>query len=202
MSRRESWNDRYAASELVWGAEPNRSLVATLAAVEPHGRALDLACGEGRNAIWLALQGWRVTAVDFSGVAIERAHRLAKDAGASIEFVCEDATAYAPEPAAYALVVILYMQVPSEERRRALVRAHSAMADGAELMMIGHALDNLDEGVGGPQDPAVLWQPEEIATELAELGLEVESTELLRRPVEDKGVAIDAMIRAHAPQRS
>jgi 2-polyprenyl-3-methyl-5-hydroxy-6-metoxy-1,4-benzoquinol methylase len=67
---REDWNARYAASELLWTAEPNRLFAAEIAGLEP-GRALDLACGEGRNAVWLAEQGWRVTAVDFSDVALE-----------------------------------------------------------------------------------------------------------------------------------
>src|SRR4051812_50095966 len=71
-----AWDERCAATGLVWSAEPNRSVVAELADVRP-GRALDLAAGEGRNAIWLAVRGWRVTAVDFSAVAIDKGRRLA-----------------------------------------------------------------------------------------------------------------------------
>ena len=76
---RQGWNERYAAHDLVWGAEPNRFLAEELAALPAQGRALDLACGEGRNAIWLAKRGWQVTAVDYSSVAVERARRLARE---------------------------------------------------------------------------------------------------------------------------
>ncbi|MFE1785435.1 class I SAM-dependent methyltransferase [Streptomyces sp. NPDC059506] len=70
------WDERYASRELVWGAEPNRWLVREVEDLAP-GRALDLAAGEGRNALWLADRGWRVTAVDFSRTALDRGRRLA-----------------------------------------------------------------------------------------------------------------------------
>ncbi|MBW2282173.1 MAG: class I SAM-dependent methyltransferase, partial [Deltaproteobacteria bacterium] len=78
--KRQDWNTRYSSADLVRGSEPNRFVAEHLGDVEPgtQGRALDLACGEGRNSIWLASQGWRVTAVDFSDVAIERARKLAE----------------------------------------------------------------------------------------------------------------------------
>jgi len=76
-----AWDERYRAVDLVWGSEPNRFVAEALGAREPAGRALDLACGEGRNAIWLAQRGWRVTGVDYSPVAIARAHELAGTAG-------------------------------------------------------------------------------------------------------------------------
>ncbi|PLW74405.1 class I SAM-dependent methyltransferase, partial [Streptomyces sp. DJ] len=75
MDSRE-WDERYASRELVWGAEPNRWLVREVEDLAP-GRALDLAAGEGRNALWLADRGWRVTAVDFSRTALDRGRRLA-----------------------------------------------------------------------------------------------------------------------------
>ena len=73
---RHDWDARYAGEQLVWSAEPNRFLVAEVDGLPP-GRALDVACGEGRNAIWLAEHGWMVTAVDFSAVAIDKGRRLA-----------------------------------------------------------------------------------------------------------------------------
>ncbi|MDT3443370.1 class I SAM-dependent methyltransferase [Pseudofrankia sp. BMG5.37] len=74
------WDARYRASELVWGLAPNRFVAAELADLPP-GRALDVACGEGRNAIWLASRGWHATGLDFSDAAIDRARRLATEAG-------------------------------------------------------------------------------------------------------------------------
>ena len=77
------WDERYAAAELIWTAEPNRFLVAEVNGLAP-GRALDLACGEGRNAVWLAAQGWEVTGVDFSRAGLDKAHRLAPQRHATL----------------------------------------------------------------------------------------------------------------------
>jgi SAM-dependent methyltransferase len=80
------WDRRYGGRELLWTGEPNRFLVAETAALRP-GSALDLACGEGRNAVWLAEQGWRVTGVDFSEVALEKARGLADARGVDAGWV-------------------------------------------------------------------------------------------------------------------
>lgn len=196
MSKREQWNQRYGAADLVWGAEPNRFLAEELGSVEPVGRVLDLACGEGRNAIWLASRGFEVTAVDFSDVAIERARKLAAARGVEVAWVCEDVTAYEPEAGAFDRVVILYLQVPSADFRRALGHAVRALAPGGELLLIGHALRNLTDGVGGPSQPDVLWDPPTLSDTLCELGLEVARADEVLRPVEGKGTAIDLLIRA------
>lgn len=193
MSKRDAWNSRYSTAELVWGADPNRFLEAELGDVPPEGRALDLACGEGRNAIWLAARGWQVTAVDYSEVAIERAQGLAAHAGVEVEWICADLTRWTPEARAFRLVVILYLQVPGEDRRRILERAASALAPGGALLIIGHARRNLAEGTGGPQDPDLLLEPEEVSAELEAVGLRVERAEHLRRPVETDAGEVDAI---------
>lgn len=190
---RDAWNERYRAADLVWGTDANCFVEEALGAREPGGRALDLACGEGRNAIWLAKRGWRVTAVDYADVAIERARKLAASAGVEVEWVCEDATSYAPDPEAFALVVVSYLQVGRAERRLVLAHAAKALAPGGELFMIGHALRNLLEGVGGPQDPSVLWDPEEIADDLRAVGLRVERCEEVVRKVESEPGAQEAI---------
>src|SRR3954451_12309922 len=99
-----AWDERYAATGLVWSAEPNRSVVAELADVRP-GRALDLAAGEGRNAIWLAGRGWRGTAVDFSAGAIDKVCRLAGDGHVEVEWVVCDVLAFRPGPASFHCVL-------------------------------------------------------------------------------------------------
>jgi len=83
---REAWNQRYADAELVWSAEANGFLVQEVADLPP-GRALDLGAGEGRNAIWLGERGWRVTAVDFSGVGLQKARRLAEARGVEVNWI-------------------------------------------------------------------------------------------------------------------
>jgi SAM-dependent methyltransferase len=195
------WDRRYSATGLVWGAEPNRFLVAEAADLAP-GRALDLACGEGRNALWLAARGWRVTGVDFSRVAVERAREAATGRGLDARFEVGDVTA-GPVPGAPAdLVVVMYLQVPASARAAALAGAAGALAPGGTLLVVGHADVNPDEGWGGPGDRAVLYGPEEIAALLE--GLVVERAERVPRPVETAdGVrtAIDTLVRVHRPRR-
>ena len=198
---RQDWNTRYAGADLVWGSEPNRFVAEQLAGVEP-GRALDLACGEGRNSIWLASQGWRVTGVDFSDVAIERAQKLSERRGVDVDWTVADATAYEPEAAVHDLVLIAYLQVPAEDRRRVLANAVQALAPGGQLFLIAHALRNLEEGWAGPSSPHVLWDPPETRSDLEAAGLRVSSCAEVLRPVEtDEGTrhAIDTLARASLP---
>lgn len=196
---RKDWNIRYAAQELLWGAEANRFLAEDLEAVPPRGRALDLACGEGRNAIWLAKLGWVVTAVDYSEVAIERARQLAAAQQVAVEWIEADVTTFVPEAGAFQLVIIAYLQLPESSRREVLAHAASALGGGGTLFMVGHARLNLVHGVGGPRQPEVLWDPSELRHEVAAFGLSIRHTAHVRRPVETaEGVkdAIDTVLRA------
>ena len=113
-----AWDARYAAAELVWSAEPNRFLVAEVSDLAP-GRALDVACGEGRNAIWLAERGWDVTGADFSPTALDKARRLADGRGVTVRWLLADAVTDPVEPAAFDLVAVFYLQLPSEQRAEA-----------------------------------------------------------------------------------
>jgi len=197
-SRREVWNKRYAAGELVWGADPNQFVAEAFADVPPRGRALDLGCGEGRNTIWLAERGWPSTGVDYSRVSIERARKLAAHRGVELRFVEADVTTWNPERGAYALVIVSYLQLPADDLRRVWALAATALDVGGELFLIGHAGRNLEEGSGGPRDSEVLWDPDEIADELRRLELVVDRAEHVWRAVEDAPcAAIDARIRAH-----
>jgi SAM-dependent methyltransferase len=199
--QRADWNNRYAAKELVWGTDPNRFAAEALADAAPD-RALDLACGEGRNAIWLATLGWQVTGVDFSDVAIERATKLAGARGVEVDFRVADATEFRDEPGSRSLVVISYMQVPRDDRRAVLANAAAALAPGGRLFMIGHALRNLEDGHGGPSSPKVLWDPEALRDDVEAAGLRIERCDEVDRPFEgDDGthVAIDTLLEAEKP---
>lgn len=194
--RRELWDERYAGAEMVWSAEPNRFVVEELADLPP-GRALDLGAGEGRNAIWLAEQGWRVTAVDFSPVGLAKAARLAEHRNVAVEWVEADLREYAPERDGFDLVLIAYVHLLPAEFAGVLRRAAAALAPGGTLLVVGHDIDNLAHGHGGPQDPAVLHRADAIIGQLP--GLAIRRAGQARRPVPADGgdrVALDTVVRA------
>lgn len=201
------WDERYAGSDLVWGSGANRWVVEQVAGLAP-GRAVDLACGEGRNAVYLAEGGWHVTGVDFSAVAIDKARRLARsrvaDAGAraagSVTWVCADITSYRPEPVDLAMVI--YAHLPRAARLAVLGAAAAALRPGGIVLVVGHNTRNVTEGTGGPQDPDILYTAADIAADLAgvdpELVVDVASEPL--RPVAGSDrPAIDTVVRAHRP---
>ncbi|MEX2625453.1 MAG: class I SAM-dependent methyltransferase, partial [Ilumatobacteraceae bacterium] len=183
------WDERYAGQELVWSAEPNRFVVEVVDGWPP-GRALDVACGEGRNAIWLARQGWDVAAVDFSSVAIDRGRRLADEAGVQVTWECADVTTHPLGDAEYDLVLLAYLQLPDDLLGPVLRRAAAAAASGGAVVVVAHARDNLAHGVGGPQDPSVLPTPDEVVAHLGDLT--VERAEHVRRRVDTPDGVRDA----------
>ncbi len=195
--RREDWDKRYASVESLWSPKPNRFLVAEVATLAP-GRALDLACGEGQNAIWLATLGWEVTGVDYSEVAIAKAKARAERDAVRADFVCADLASYEPEAAAFDLVLVLYLHIPGAERHGVLDSAAAALAPGGTFILLGHDSTNLTDGVGGPSDPAILYTPDDIAHELP--GLEIEKAERVLRDVRgEERDAIDALVKARRP---
>lgn len=200
--KREDWNRRYAEKEFVWSLEANRFLVEEAAALPP-GRALDLAAGEGRNALWLAERGWHVRAVDFSEVAIGKAKALAaaRRLEGRAEFLVADLGDYEPEAGHFDLVMLFYLQVPRSDLLPILARAARAVAPGGTFLLVGHDSANLTQGYGGPSSPAVLYTAEEIVAVLGE-GFEIEKAARVERPVEtDAGVkvALDCLVRARRP---
>lgn len=192
-----AWDARYAAADLVWSAGPNQFVESECADLSP-GRALDLAAGEGRNAIWLARRGWDATAVDFSQVALDKGRQIAGDT--EVAWVCADATGWAADPV-FDLVVVAYLQLPADERRAALRAAFASLAPGGTLLVVAHDSTNLAEGTGGPQDPSVLYTAEDVLGDLADLPFEVERAERVGRVVEaghggdDRRTAYDCLVR-------
>ncbi len=193
----QTWDERYRERELVWSADPNE-FVARETSDLPPGRALDLAAGEGRNAIWLARRGWEVQAVEFSPVAIDKGRRLAEHAGVEVTWTLADLTE-APDLAPADLVLLIYLHLPQPHGDAALRHAAGLVRSGGTLLVVGHARRNLTDGYGGPPDPDLLAQPEEVATVLADAGLEVQRAEEVIRTVDtDDGPrnAIDLLVRA------
>ncbi len=196
------WDRRYAGSELVWSAGPNR-WVEEVAADLPPGRALDLAAGEGRNALWLAERGWTVTAVDFSAAGLARARSLAErrlgEHADRVQLVEADLREYTPARHGADLVIVAYLQVDERLRRDALRAAADAVAPGGLLLVVAHDSDNLAHGFGGPPNPAVLYTAQDAASDIEGRGLQVLRAEPRTRDVStDAGprTAIDAFLLA------
>ena len=193
-----SWDRRYEGRELVWTAEPNPFLVAETETLVP-GRVIDLACGEGRNAIWLAERGWQAVGADFSEVGLRKARELAKRRGVNVEWVAADLLDYRPDPRAFDLVLVFYLQLSATERRPILRAAAEAVAPNGTFLLVAHDSSNLQHGHGGPQDPAVLYTADDVVDDLADAGLQVERAERVERQVQTpdgERIALDALLRA------
>lgn len=187
-----AWDERYSGAD--WPTEPDGPLVELASALEP-GRAIDLGCGPGRNAIWLARQGWRVTGVDASGVGLAQAKERATREELFLELVHADLLSYVPSQAGFDLVVVANLHFAPEERGLFFARAVAAVAPGGHLFVTGHHLDSL--GQVGPPFPERLYTEELLRELLAPLRFEVRRYE---RPVGGGGqLAVDAVAWASAP---
>jgi SAM-dependent methyltransferase len=134
----DEWDDRYASrGDGLWSGRVNGVLAAELSG-HPPGRALDVGCGEGADAIWLAQAGWEVTGLDVSQVALSRAAEHAAAAGVTVRWVCADLAASPPEAGGYDLVSVHYpalLHTPGDDAIRALL---GAVAEGGTLLVVGH----------------------------------------------------------------
>jgi SAM-dependent methyltransferase len=196
---KHEWDRRYAGSELLWTA-PNRFLVAETSDL-PAGRALDLATGEGRNAVWLAEQGWQVVGVEFSQVGLTKAEQLAADRGVEVDWVEADLLEARPEPRTFDLVLIFYLQVPQVDGQPIASAAAAAVAVGGTLLLVAHDSSNLEHGHGGPKNANVLYTPEDVVRDLEGNGLQIERAAVVERRVdtpEGERTALDSLVRAPA----
>ena len=190
--RAEEWDERYAEKQQ-WSAGPN-ALIADLLGDLPPGDAVDLAAGEGRHALWLAGLGWRVTAVDFSGVGLDRG-RMQPGAD-RVTWVTADVTTWSAGPASLDLVLVAYLHLPEAETVAVLRGAVGWLRPGGRLLVLGHDVENITDGVGGPQEPAILHSVDRLAP-VAEL-LDVDRLEQVRRET-PAGTALDTLVWGRRP---
>lgn len=201
----KSWDERYRSGRM-WSVAPNRWVVQELSGTAP-GRALDAACGEGRNAIWLAQQGWSVVGVDYSQVALDRArqtHASLEDDDLDLTWIQADITMDRAVQGTYDLVLASYVHLVSYERTPLLRAAASTLAPGGTILVVGHDSTNLTEGYGGPQDASLLYTAKDVADDLQDMissgVIAVDRADRVAREVETEDgvrVAWDALFRAH-----
>ena len=160
QERRAQWNQRHRDREIESDG-PDATLVAQVAGLSPK-RALDVACGSGTNAVWLASAGWRVTGVDWSAAGLKKARARATRAGVAVAWIEADLLDWTPPPAAFELVTALYLHLVPAERRIVYAAVARAVAPGGHLLVIGH--DRSHDGPGP--------EPERLFT-AAELGEEI-----------------------------
>jgi SAM-dependent methyltransferase len=196
--RRLGWDERHKAGDFE-GRGPNPTLVAALSGLASQGirpgRALELACGSGTNAVWIASQGWRTTAVDWSPVGLDNGRAKAEAAGVDVEWLERDLFAWSPPARSFDLVVIVYLHFPLHERGPVYERAAAAVAPGGRLVVVGHHRLQEGEGIPGP-DPDRLFTPAEIASPLqaADDELELERADVMRHVPPPGHGSIDALI--------
>ena len=162
----EFWNERYGSHGSLWSGNPNRYLVSEVSGLAP-GTALDAGCGEGADAIWLARQGWQVTGLDVSTVALQRAAAHAASAGAEIagriDWQHADLLTWEPGAARYDLASAQYMHLPPGLRESVFGHLAAAVAPGGTLLIVGHHPSDLQTTMRRPPLPELFFTGDDIA---------------------------------------
>ncbi len=197
------WDERYRSSSALWSGHPNPQLVAEAAAL-PAGTALDVGCGEGGDAIWLAEHGWQVTAVDLSVVALERAAAQAVKIGADvarrITWQHADLGSWVPAAASYDLVSAQFMHLPKDLRELINRRLAESVAPGGTLLIVGHHPSDLQTTIPRPPLPELFFTAADVAASLSPREWEIVVQEARPRGAQDpdgRSVTIhDTVLRA------
>lgn len=157
----EFWDGRYGSEDKVWSGNPNPQLVDRVTPLTP-GRALEVGCGEGADAIWLARHGWEVTAIDVSRVALEKGAVHAADTGVNVTWRRVDLAGWPGEPGAYDLVSAQFMYLDQPALADLYRALGDSVASGGTLLLVGH--HPIDPRHGEHDFPDVRWTGEEAAT--------------------------------------
>lgn len=167
------WDERYATADYFYGKEPNDFLREQLGRLPKGGKVLCLAEGEGRNAVFLAREGFQVTAVDGSRVGLQKLEALAQEAGVSIPTLCADLAEFKIEPQAWDAIIAIWCHLPSTLRRKVHAASVQGLRPGGVFLLEAYRPEQLNYGTGGPKDPDFLMNLEILRSDLIGLRLEV-----------------------------
>ena len=194
----EAWEERYRETpDGRWSGNPNAVLVSEVSDLVP-GRALDVGCGEGGDALWLAARGWAVTGIDISTVALARATQHAESQGLQIRWAHVDLVQNPPEPGRFDLVTAHFMQLPATERVALYAALAKAVAPGGTLLLVGHDPSGMPPG--GPHLHDMFFTAEQLAAELDGGEWDIRTVEARPRPWTDPdgnaSIIKDAVLKA------
>jgi len=162
------WDERYSAKEYAYGTNPNKFLEANVSSI-PKGKVLSLAEGEGRNAVFLAKQGYSVTAVDSSLVGLSKARKLAEDNGVTVEFIHTDLAEYDLGENKWDGIVSIFCPLPSSIRKQLHKKVEAALKRNGVFLLEAYTPAQLKYGTGGGNSVDVMQSKESLSLELAGL---------------------------------
>ncbi|TDD54746.1 class I SAM-dependent methyltransferase [Saccharopolyspora elongata] len=194
VTGQEFWDERYSSEDQLFSGEPNGALVAEAADLPP-GQALDVGCGEGADALWLARRGWQVTAVDVSQVALERAARVAAG-GPEVAWTRADLNTAAPPALAFDLVSVHYFPLVKQPGHAALRGLLASVAPGGTFLFVGHDMTDMPPEAAYGFEPSEFYQPHEIAELLDGDWTVLVDESRLRNPPSPGGHTHDTVLRA------
>lgn len=163
------WDQNFSAAGFKYGTTPNAFLVEQAHHLQPGCDVLVPGDGEGRNGVWLAQQGHRVTAMDGSVVGLQKAQALAAERGVTLQTVLGDLSDWAPTPATFAAVVLTFVHLPASIRAAAHQRLVAGLAPGGLLILESFHPLQLQHHSGGPKDAAMLYTPALLREDFEEL---------------------------------
>ena len=176
----QMWNERFGSAEYVYGFEPN-DFLREQAMTLPRGKALSLAEGEGRNAVWLAKQGFDVWSVDSSSAGVAKTLKLAESHGVTVHATVGDLADYVIEPATWDVIVSIFAHTPPPIRRRIHQQVVKGLRHGGVYLLEAYTPAQIALGTGGPKDPSLMPTVELLADELS--GLQFDRLEEVTRDV-------------------
>jgi len=198
VSTRDFWNEKFANTEYAYGTEPNDFLVSAVTKLK-RGATLSLAEGEGRNAVWLAQQGFTVSAIEQSQKGVAKTLRLALQRGVIVMAERGELETFHIQPNSWDLVVSIFAHTPQELRRKLHRQVVAGLKPGGVFVLEAYTPAQIANNTGGPKDASLMPTAEQLRSELA--GLVFDRIEEVEREVVEgslhTGIAHVVQVVAH-----